>query len=232
MLSDREKLINLLYNFEPSPKLLSQLNDHGIEKIYERLSRRYQLRPHATSPHTRVITFLDKAWPAQLHDLLDEMPLTLWIAGNFDLKNISRHCITITGPKQPKLSTIKQLGRVACHAARFSAVIASDLSAESNSLLLQLALRNDAVTVGVLAGGIDQPFPATSRGLHCAIKKSGLLVTEYPPGVIPSRTTLLRRNRILAALSTLVIALDPKTPSTTSSILNWANLMNRKIVEV
>ena len=63
------------------------------------------------------------------------------------------------------------------------------------------ALAADGVTVAVLAGGIDIPYPAGHSALLHRIAGTGLLVTEYPPGVRPARHRFLTRNRLVAALS-------------------------------
>ena len=57
------------------------------------------------------------------------------------------------------------------------------------------ALAADGVTVAVLAGGIDIPYPAGHSALLHRIGSDGLLVTEYPPGVRPARHRFLTRNR-------------------------------------
>ena len=62
------------------------------------------------------------------------------------------------------------------------------------------ALAADGLTVAVLAGGIDVPYPAGHAALLRRIGQHGLLVSEYPPGVRPARHRFLTRNRLVAAL--------------------------------
>ncbi|EUA34183.1 DNA recombination-mediator A family protein [Mycobacterium xenopi 3993] len=50
------------------------------------------------------------------------------------------------------------------------------------------ALASDGITLAVLAGGIDIPYPAGHSALLHRIGGHGLLVTEYPPGVRPAAT--------------------------------------------
>jgi DNA processing protein len=63
------------------------------------------------------------------------------------------------------------------------------------------ALAAEAVTIAVLACGVDYPYPAGHADLFAAIAGQGLVVSEWPPGCRPARTRFLVRNRVIAALS-------------------------------
>jgi DNA processing protein len=62
------------------------------------------------------------------------------------------------------------------------------------------ALAADAVTIAVLACGVDYPYPAGHADLFAAIAAQGLVVSEWPPGRHPARMRFLVRNRVIAAL--------------------------------
>src|SRR5438067_805347 len=62
------------------------------------------------------------------------------------------------------------------------------------------ALAAEAVTVAVLACGVDYPYPAGHVDLFAAITAQGLVVSEWPPGRHPARTRFLVRNRVIATL--------------------------------
>ena len=61
------------------------------------------------------------------------------------------------------------------------------------------ALAAEGLTVAVLAGGIDVPYPAGHAALLRRIAEQGAVVSEYPPGVRPARYRFLTRNRLVAA---------------------------------
>ncbi len=63
------------------------------------------------------------------------------------------------------------------------------------------ALAADGVTVAVLAGGIDVPYPAGHTAMLRRVQEQGLLVSEYAPGTRPARHRFLTRNRLVAALT-------------------------------
>jgi DNA processing protein len=63
------------------------------------------------------------------------------------------------------------------------------------------ALAVRAVTIAVLACGLDQPYPAGHAGLFADIAGDGLMVSEWPPGRRPARLRFLIRNRTIAAMT-------------------------------
>jgi DNA processing protein len=75
--------------------------------------------------------------------------------------------------------------------------------------------RDDAgcVTIAVLAGGADRPYPASHRRLYTRIRSAGLVVSELPPGVRPRRWMFPARNRIIAALSTITVVIQARPRS-------------------
>ena len=60
------------------------------------------------------------------------------------------------------------------------------------------ALEAGGVTVGVLGCGIDRDYPAAHAELARRIRESGLVVSEYEPGVEPAPWRFPARNRIIA----------------------------------
>ncbi len=63
-------------------------------------------------------------------------------------------------------------------------------------------------TIAVLGCGIDIAYPRENRGLLEAIRASGCLVSEYPPGLRAEPFRFPARNRIVAALSRAVVVAE------------------------
>jgi DNA processing protein len=63
------------------------------------------------------------------------------------------------------------------------------------------ALSAGAITIAVLACGVDYPYPAGHAELFADIAAQGLVISEWPPGRRPARLQFLTRNRTIAALS-------------------------------
>lgn len=64
--------------------------------------------------------------------------------------------------------------------------------------------------VGVVANGLDTPYPRENADLWEAVAGEGLLVSEWPPGTEPEKFRFPQRNRILAALSELLVVVESR----------------------
>ena len=102
-------------------------------------------------------------------------------------------------------------------AAQFGA----DLAAAGVSVVSGLALGIDgaahegacgagAPPVGVVAGGLDKPYPARHARLWQRVAECGAVVSESPAGVRTERWRFPVRNRLLAALSDVVIVVESR----------------------
>ncbi len=64
--------------------------------------------------------------------------------------------------------------------------------------------------VGVVANGLDTPYPRINADLWESVAGHGLLLSEWPPGTEPEKFRFPQRNRILAALSELVVVVESR----------------------
>ncbi|HVV35806.1 MAG TPA: DNA-processing protein DprA [Acidimicrobiales bacterium] len=64
------------------------------------------------------------------------------------------------------------------------------------------------VPIGVVATGLDVVYPRRHRSLWDRVARSGLLVSEEPPHTRPTQWGFPRRNRIIAALSEIVVVVE------------------------
>jgi len=64
--------------------------------------------------------------------------------------------------------------------------------------------------VGVVANGLDTPYPRQHAGLWGAVAERGLLLSEWPPGTEPERFRFPLRNRLLAALSEILVVVESR----------------------
>lgn len=64
--------------------------------------------------------------------------------------------------------------------------------------------------VGVVANGLDSPYPRQNAQLWEVVAARGLLVSEWPPGTEPEKFRFPLRNRIIAALSEIVVVVESR----------------------
>jgi len=75
------------------------------------------------------------------------------------------------------------------------------------------ALEASGPTVAVLGNGVDAFRPKSNERLGAMIAESGLVVSEYPPGVPSAAYHFPQRNRIIAALADAVIVVEAASRS-------------------
>jgi DNA processing protein len=102
-----------------------------------------------------------------------------------------------------------------------AAQFAADLSAVGVSVVSGLALGIDgaahegacgagAPPIGVVAGGLDDPYPARHATLWERVAEHGVIVSESPAGVQTEKWRFPVRNRLLAALSDVVVVVESR----------------------
>lgn len=73
-----------------------------------------------------------------------------------------------------------------------------------------LAAEGPGRPVGIVASGLDVVYPREHRDLWEAVANCGLLLTEAPPGTAPEAFRFPLRNRIVAALSEVVVVVESR----------------------
>ena len=75
------------------------------------------------------------------------------------------------------------------------------------------ALKADGDTFAVLGCGVDVCYPAGQRHLYECLKEKGWILSEQPPGRPPLAGFFPARNRIISALSDLVLVVEAREKS-------------------
>ena len=157
----------------------------------------------------RVITPSDPDWPTALNDLGHRAPYALWAKGRTEL---------LTQPL-PQRITVTGSRADTSYGAHVTDELCGDLAQSGRTLVAgaaygieasahRAALIRDATTIAVLASGVDRPYPAGHTDLIDRIAREGLLLSEVPPSVAPTRQRFIDRSRILAALSGATIIVE------------------------
>lgn len=86
--------------------------------------------------------------------------------------------------------------------------------------------------VGVVASGLDVVYPARNRSLWEAVAADGLLLSEVPMGQRPTKWRFPARNRLIAALSDLVVVVESHARGGALSTVDEANDRGISVVVV
>jgi DNA processing protein len=91
--------------------------------------------------------------------------------------------------------------------ARAGLVVVSGLARGIDAAAHEGALRS-GTTGAVLGSGFDQIYPPEHLGLAARIRRSGYILSEYPPGVKPLAFHFPERNRLISGLCQAVVVVE------------------------
>lgn len=94
------------------------------------------------------------------------------------------------------------------------------------------ALAAGGLTVAVLGCGIDRDYPQAHAQLAGRIAESGLVVSEYPPGVEPAPWRFPARNRIVAGLARATVVVEARERSGALITADFALELGRDVFAV
>src|SRR5947209_8132342 len=154
-------------------------------------------------------------------------PLALWVLGPSRLDDVAQRAAAVVGTRAATSYGEHVAADLAVGLAEHDVAVVSGGAYGIDGAAHRAALSVDGLTVAVLAGGIDIPYPAGHSGLLHRIATDGLLVTEYPPGVPPARHRFLTRNRLVAALAGAAVVVEAGLRSGAANTAAWARALGR-----
>ena len=177
----------------------------------------------------RFITQFDELYPPQLLHLNDPPPL-LWSLGDWSV--LREPVVAVVGTRRATSYGRRVTQEVAGALARAGATIISGMALGIDAIAHASALEADAATIAVLGTGADVPYPRGHIALHRTIAAKGLILSESPPGAHAGPGSFPKRNRIIAALSSLTIVVEAPERSGALSTADRALNIGRDVAAV
>ena len=149
----------------------------------------------------RLVCPGDPQWPGRLDELGAARPYALWLRGQADLRQACLRSVAMVGSRAATGYGAHVAGEIAADLGERGWTVVSGGAYGIDAATHRGALATGAVTIAVLACGVDYPYPAGHANLFATIAEHGLVISEWPPGRQPARLRFLVRNRTIAALS-------------------------------
>lgn len=166
------------------------------------------------------------AYPQRLLHCYDA-PILLYYKGQADLNHSK--IVSIVGSRNHtdygKMMTEALIEKL----TNAEVLVVSGLAYGIDSIAHKACLKNNMVTVGVLAHGLDKIYPPHHTDMAKQMTKDGGLLTEFRKGTQPDKYNFPSRNRIVAGISdaTIVIETDMKGGSMITAEV--ANSYNKEV---
>jgi len=180
----------------------------------------------------RVVVPGDGQWPGRMNELRAHRPLALWCWGEADPRLMALRSVAIVGARACTRYGEWIAREWSAQLAQDDVTVISGGAYGIDAAAHRGALAVDGVTICVLAGGVDTPYPRGNDGLFAEIVDRGLLVSEAPPGETVRRRRFLTRNRLIAALASATCVVEAAHRSGSATTASNAAELNRPVLAV
>ena len=177
-----------------------------------------------------ILTRSHPAYPPRLAQLHDP-PARLYLRGE-RVEALAEPAVAVVGARSCSpygAQVARMLGR---ELAAAGVAVVSGLARGIDGEAHRGALDAGGVTLAVLGCGIDRDYPARHAELARRIGETGLVVSEYPPGVEPAPWRFPARNRIIAALSDATVVVEARERSGALMTADFALELGRDVFAV
>jgi DNA processing protein len=197
---------------------ITAYKDFAIAEEEIKFIEKYKIKP---------LFLTDADYPKRLLNCYDS-PTLLYYRGTTDLN--AAKIISIIGTrsytdygKQVTEKLVKEL-------AEQNVVVISGLAYGIDAIAHKSSIKNQLPTVGVLAHGLDQIYPAENAGLaKDMIKHGGGLLTEFRSKSKPDKHNFPTRNRIVAGMSDATIVIETGIKGGSMITAELANSYNKEV---
>jgi DNA processing protein len=164
---------------------------------------------------------------AELHD----PPARLHLRGG-PAETLALPSVAVVGARSCSPYGAQVARELARDLAALGIVVVSGLARGIDGEAHRGALAAGGLTVAVLGCGIDCDYPRAHAQLAGRITDSGLVVSEYPPGVEPAPWRFPARNRIVAGLAKATVVVEARERSGALITADFALELGRDVFAV
>jgi DNA processing protein len=140
-----------------------------------------------------------------------EAPVLLFTRG--DVTALDRRRVSIVGTRNATAAGRATAGELGQHLAEAGVAVVSGLARGIDGAAHRGVRRAGEVAgraVGIVANGLDRPYPRQHTDLWHWVGERGLLISEWPPGAAPEPWRFPLRNRVIAALAEVVVVVESR----------------------
>jgi DNA processing protein len=169
----------------------------------------------------------DKNYPRRLLNCYDS-PTLLFYKGNADLN--AAKIIAIIGTRNHTEYAKQLTDKLVKELREQNVVVVSGMAYGVDALSHKASIKNGLPTVGVLAHGLDQVYPAEHTNLaKDMLKHGGGLLTEFRSGTKPDKHNFPTRNRIVAGMSDATVVIETGIKGGSMITAELANGYNKDV---
>ncbi len=245
------RLSALLHELQPSDVL------HAVRRESASVPAVWRERVTASDDRARSVLALgrerglrwvvpgDREWPAPVDDLAHlsgsgvgashdagGVPVGLWVRGSGRLDELVEQSVAIVGARDCTAYGSELASELAADLVDAGVGVVSGAAFGIDAAAHRGALALGGPTLAVLACGADLDYPRANAALLSRIGTDGVVVSEQPPGQVPTKSRFLSRNRLIAALASATVVVEAAVRSGSLNTLRWAEALGRPAMAV
>ena len=170
----------------------------------------------------------DQYYPESFRSL-SGMPQVLFCKGNVRQLNTKSGSVAVVGSREPSQYGMHSTEILTESWTNAGVQIISGLARGVDTIAHRVSLINHGKTIAVMACGPDLVYPQENKSLYEQICEEGLVISEMLPGQKAIRQYFPARNRIMSALSDIVVVIQAGEFSGTLHTASFAAAQGRDV---
>ena len=220
--------------FKASNSKLSRVNGVGPKLIsYLREKKYIELAEHELAyckqHYIELCSMYDSNYPLRMKRCIDS-PIIFYYRGNAITE--AKYIVSIVGTRNATEYGKQVCKEVISAIKPYDPIIVSGLAYGIDITAHKEALKNGLRTYAVLGHGLDIIYPAVHKNTAFEMLTEGGIISEFHHGIKPDRENFPARNRIIAALSDVVIVVEAKEEGGALITAEIASSYNRDILSI
>lgn len=224
---------------DDEPNKIELLERYTEEEIYnlrlfkeckkEYLEKAEDIYKYILENNISYITIKKENYPENLRNI-DYPPYLLYYKGNLDV--LKRRIVAIVGARKCTNYGIEVTKILTNLLNSYNISIISGGARGIDTVSHRVCLENGIPTIVVLGCGINIAYPRENKSLFEVVQKRGLILSEFPPNTQPYKMNFPQRNRIISALSEIVIVTEAAKNSGSLITANYASKQGKDVMAV
>ncbi len=155
-------------------------------------------------PTIKIMTIVDDDYPSCFKEM-ERPPFVLYYQGNINL--LSDKKIGMMGSNRPSIYGMQSCKTLVNQLMKEQVVIVGGLDLGIDAITHHICLRRGR-SIAVLASGFDRIYPSENYQLYRSLSEQQLVISEFPPHTPINRQHLFLRNRVIKALSDVLMVIE------------------------
>lgn len=176
---------------------------------------------------SNYVTILDDDYPRCLK-VNYKPPFILFYYGDLSLIKNNDKFAAVIGTRNCSSYGVEMTEKIVSDIAK-DVVVVSGLARGIDSVAHRSAISSGGKTIAVLGSGIEYCYPKENKFLYDEIKNNHLILSEYPLMTEPNKENFPFRNRIISALSNVIVVVEASYKSGTSTTVGWALELGKQV---